>query len=167
VSLDTFRRRIAAVLVACAALAAAPVLAQDAGPDPTHAQPRLYMEPLEVVTAKGVAHFKVEIAATPRTQQVGLMYRPALAPDRGMLFEFATPQSVNFWMDHCPVPLDMLFIEADGTILSIARNAQPESKAEIPSGGPIVGVLEIRGGRAAEIGAQPGDQVRQRFFHHG
>jgi uncharacterized membrane protein (UPF0127 family) len=94
------------------------------------------------------------------------MFRPVLAPDRGMLFEFKTPQEVYFWMKNCPHPLDMLFIEADGAILSIA-NAPPNSTAPIPSGGKITGVLEIRGGRAVEIGAQPGDQVRNRFFRHG
>ena len=162
-SVTGFGRRIAAAVIACAVLAGAPVLAQPI----THAQPRLRMQPLDIVTSRGVFHFKVEIADTPRTQEVGLMYRPALARDRGMLFEFNKPQRADFWMKNCPVPLDMLFIEADGDILSIARNTTPYSEAAIDSGGPIVGVLEIRGGRAAEIGAIPGDRVRHRFFHHG
>jgi uncharacterized membrane protein (UPF0127 family) len=156
-------RALAAALSILAVAVAAPALAQPI----THAQPLLKMEPLDIQTSKGVAHFKVEIADTSRTQEVGLMYRQALPADRGMLFEFNRPQSVSFWMEHCPVPLDMLFIEADGTILSIARNTQPESTTAIPSGGTITGVLELRGGRAAEIGANPGDQVKQRFFHHG
>ena len=63
------------------------------------------------------------------------------------------------------IPLDMLFITADGHILSIARNAKPLDETPIPSGGSVVGVLELRGGRAAEIGAAPGDMVRQRIFH--
>jgi hypothetical protein len=167
VSLACLGRRLAAAVLACAALLAAPVWAEDSGADPTHAQPLLRMEPLEIVTSRGAYHFKVEIADTDRRQQVGLMYRPALPADRGMLFEFTRPQEVDFWMKHCPVPLDMLFIEADGTILSIARNTTPFSESGIDSGGVIVGVLELRGGRAAEIGANPGDQVRHRFFHHG
>ncbi len=165
-SVPRLGRRIAAAVFVCLALLAAPALAAEAG-DPTHAQPLLRMEPLDIVTSRGAFHFKVEIADTDRTQQVGLMYRPALPADRGMLFEFSRPQEADFWMKHCPVPLDMLFIETDGTILSIARNTTPYSEIGIDSGGLITGVLELRGGRAAEIGANPGDHVRQRFFHHG
>ena len=157
------RALAAALSILAAAIAPPAALAQPI----THAQPLLKMEPLDIQTSKGVFHFKAEIADTSRTQEVGLMYRPALPADHGMLFEFDKPQSVSFWMEHCPVPLDMLFIEADGTILSIARNTRPESTDAIPSGGTITGVLELRGGRAAEIGANPGDQVKQRFFHHG
>ena len=156
-------QRIGAAAFACAIFAALPVHAQPI----SHAQQRLRTEGLDIVTSRGVFHFKVEIADTPRTQEVGLMYRPALPADRGMLFEFDKPQEADFWMKNCPVPLDMLFIEADGDILSIARNTTPYSEAAIDSGGPIVGVLEIRGGRAAEIGANPGDRVRHRFFRHG
>jgi len=164
VTVDGFRRRLAAAVLACAATFAAPSLTAE--PVITHAQPTLHMERLQVVTHRGTFAFQVEIAATQRQQAAGLMFRPALAPDRGMLFEFASPQPVGFWMKNCPHPLDMLFIEADGTILTIA-NAQPNSEQTIPSGGPITGVLEIRGGRAAEIDAEPGDAVLHRFFHRG
>ncbi len=160
---DRLARRIAAAVLVCTALIAAPVLAQPI----THAQPVLRSEPLDIVTSRGVFHFKAEIADTPRRQEIGLMYRPALAANRAMLFEFPTPQDVDFWMKNCPVPLDMVFIEADGTILSIARNTTPYSEQGVQSGGQITGVLEIRGGRAAQIGAAPGDHVRHRFFGHG
>jgi uncharacterized membrane protein (UPF0127 family) len=159
-----FPRRAITAVLACAAVLALGVARAEA--PITHAQPTLPIERLQVVTHKGVFAFKVEIARTPRQQDVGLMFRPVLAADRGMLFEFSAAQPVSFWMKNCPHPLDMLFIEKDGTVLSIA-NAQPFSEAPIPSGGPITGVLEIRGGRAAEIEAEPGDRVRHRFFHHG
>lgn len=119
----------------------------------------LTVEPLEVVTAHGVRHFSVEVADTPASREHGLMFRKQLAADRGMLFDFKTVQPVDFWMKDTLIPLDILFIAADGRIVSIARNATPMSEAHIPSGSPILEVLEVRGGRAAEIGAEVGDRV--------
>lgn len=125
---------------------------------------KLRTEPLDIVTHAGVRHFNVEVADTDATREHGLMYRKSMAPHRGMLFDFRAPQSVTFWMKNTLIPLDMIFIAKDGHVVSIARNAEPMSEALIPSGGPIVGVLEIRGGRAAEIGVEPGDLVRERIF---
>jgi uncharacterized protein len=125
----------------------------------------LIVEPLDVVTARGVFHFKVEVADTDATREKGLMFRKVLAADKGMLFDFKAPRLVAFWMKNTLIPLDMLFIAADGHIISIARDAVPLSEVPIPSGGAALGVLELRGGRAAEIGAQPGDRVRERIFH--
>ena len=125
----------------------------------------LKVEPLDLVTARGVFHFKVEVADTAATREKGLMFRKTLAADRGMLFDFKTPRLVAFWMKNTLIPLDMLFIAADGHVVSIARGAVPLSEIPIPSGGAALGVLELRGGRAAEIGAEPGDQVRERIFH--
>jgi uncharacterized membrane protein (UPF0127 family) len=124
----------------------------------------LRTEPLDIVTAGGVRHFTVEVADTDATRETGLMFRKGLAPDKGMLFDFGTPQTVTFWMKNTLIPLDMIFIAKDGHVVSITRNAVPMSEALIPSGGPIVGVLELRGGRAAEIGVKPGDMVRERIF---
>ena len=125
----------------------------------------LKVEPLEVVTARGVFHFRVEVADTDATREKGLMFRKALAADRGMLFDFKAPRLVAFWMKNTLIPLDMLFIAANGHVVSIAHDAVPLSEVPIPSGGAALGVLELRGGRAAEIGAEPGDQVRDRIFH--
>jgi hypothetical protein len=94
------------------------------------------------------------------------MFRKSLEAARGMLFDFHTPQPVAFWMKNTLIPLDMLFIDADGRVISIARNAVPLSEAQIPSGGDIVEVLELRGGRAAEIGVETGDLVRPRIARH-
>jgi uncharacterized membrane protein (UPF0127 family) len=126
----------------------------------------LTVEPMEVVTARGSFHFKVEVADTDATRERGLMFRRSLAADRGMLFDFKMAQSVAFWMKNTLIPLDMLFVAPDGHIISIAREAAPLSETPIPSGGDILGVVELRGGRAAEIGAEPGDVVRERRFHH-
>lgn len=126
---------------------------------------RLRTEPLSIATAKGVTHFTVEIADTPAMRDRGLMFRKSLGPNQGMLFDFHTAQPVSFWMKNTLIPLDMLFIAPDGRIASIARNATPMDETPIPSGAPVTGVLEIRGGRAAEIGAEPGDLVTARMFH--
>jgi uncharacterized membrane protein (UPF0127 family) len=121
----------------------------------------LAIEPLEIVTSRGVHRFKVEVADKPDTRERGLMFRRHLAADEGMLFDFGTVQQVSFWMKNTLIPLDLLFIGADGHITSIAHNATPMSEALIPSGGPILEVLEVRGGRAAEVDAEVGDPVRE------
>jgi len=122
------------------------------------------LEPLEIVTATGRAKFQVEVVDNDATRAKGLMNRKSLAADRGMLFDFKTPRDVAFWMRNTYIPLDMIFIRSDGRILSIARNAKPFDETPIPSGGPIRGVLEIPGGRAAQIGMLPGDRVLHRIF---
>lgn len=133
---------------------------------PTKAQPTLKVEPLDITTDKGVYHFKVEIADTDKTREAGLMFRKSLAPDRGMLFDFKKPQPVTFWMKNTLIPLDMVFIGAGGNIVSIVRNARPMDESPVPPGGvEALGVLELAGGRAAEIDAEPGDKVRERIFH--
>jgi uncharacterized membrane protein (UPF0127 family) len=125
----------------------------------------LKRESLQVVTHHGAKRFQVEIADTDATREYGLMYRKSLPPNGGMLFDFKVPQPVAFWMKNTLIPLDMLFIASDGRVISIVRNATPMSETPIPSGGAVLGVLEIRGGRAAEIGAEPGDRVIERIFH--
>lgn len=124
-------------------------------------------EPLEIVTDKGRVKFLVEVVDTPTSRAQGLMYRKSLAPDRGMLFDFKRPQPVSFWMRNTLIPLDLIFIRQDGRVLSIARNARPLDETSIPSNGEILGVLEIAGGRAAEVGVLPGDRVLHRIFPRG
>jgi hypothetical protein len=124
----------------------------------------LRTEPLVIVTHHGRVHFTVEIADTPETQERGLMFRRHLARDHGMLFDFHTPQAVDFWMKNTLIPLDMVFIQADGRVLTIARNAIPHDETPIPSGGQVLGVLEIAGGRAARADIEPGDRVIERIF---
>jgi len=121
-------------------------------------------QPLDIVTSRGVSHFVVEFVDTPRSRERGLMYRKSLAPNRGMLFDFKTSREVAFWMKNTYIPLDLIYIQADGRVLSIARNAVPFDETPLPSGGPIRGVLEIPGGRAAQIGVLPGDRVLHRIF---
>ena len=122
------------------------------------------LEPLTVVTATGEHPFMVEIADDEMERQRGLMHREPLADDRGMLFQFPDVAERGFWMHNTPSSLDIIYIDPRGRIVSIARNATPNSDAIIPSNGPASGVLELRAGRAAEIGAEPGDVVRHPFF---
>jgi uncharacterized protein len=141
------------VLLAACAGAGAP---QDAKGDP--------LEPLTVITASGEHRFMVEIADDDAERQRGLMEREPLADDRGMLFQFPDVAERGFWMRNTPSPLDIIYIDPHGRIVSIAKNATPYSEAIIPSDGPASGVLELRAGRADEIGARAGDRVRHPFF---
>lgn len=156
-------------LFALAALAvfAAPACAAPPAAHAERAAPALAFEPLEIETGKGVIKLRVEVADNDAEREQGLMWRKSLAPDQGMLFDFKTPRPVAFWMKNTLIPLDMIFIQQDGTILSIARNTVPHDETPVPSGGAVVGVLEIAGGRAAALGLLPGDKVRHRIFRHG
>ncbi|MFN3667756.1 MAG: DUF192 domain-containing protein [Brevundimonas sp.] len=122
------------------------------------------LEPLTVTTSTGEHRFMVEIADDEAERQRGLMEREPLADDRGMLFQFPDVAERGFWMRNTPSPLDIIYIDPNGRIVSIAKNAAPMSDAIIPSNGPASGVLELRAGRADEIGARPGDRVSHPFF---
>jgi uncharacterized protein len=114
--------------------------------------------PLTIRSANGEHHFTVQIAATPEQQEHGLMFVRSLAGDQGMIFPYDPPQNVAFWMKNTLIPLDMVFIRADGTIARIAT-AKPLDETPVPAGEPVAAVLEIRGGRAAELGIREGDRV--------
>ena len=139
--------------------------------DPAHCvgQPELKpLQPLELATAKGRFKFQVEFADTERTREYGLMCRLKVAPDRGMLFDFkASMSGVAFWMRNTLIPLDIVYIRADGTVLSVAKNVPRLDETPVPAGGTIRGVLELAAGRADQIGLQPGDRVTHRIFPHG
>ena len=115
--------------------------------------------PLTIRTATGTHKFSVEVAATPAEQEKGLMFRRTLAPDRGMIFPYDPSQNVAFWMKNTLIPLDMVFIRSDGHVARIAANTVPMSLEPVPSGEPVAAVLEIAGGRAAQIGMKSGDLV--------
>lgn len=104
--------------------------------------------------------FEVEMALTPDERSLGLMHRDALDPMSGMLFIYPGPQDVNMWMHSTKIPLDMLFIGTDGTIVKIKERAVPYSNEVINSGAPVVAVLELNGGTASRLGIQPGDRVQ-------
>ena len=126
---------------------------------PAVAAPALPSETITIDTKAGPHNFTVEIAADDESRERGLMYRTAMAPDAGMLFDFQTPQPVSFWMENTVLPLDMLFVRADGTIARIRANATPYSRENIPSGEPVEVVIELNGGRAAALGIEEGARV--------
>lgn len=122
------------------------------------------LEPLTIETARGKVTFQVEIADDEQERQNGLMFRKSLAPDRGMLFEFPDNAPRSFWMKNTYIPLDIIYIDPEGYIVSIAAMTVPHSEEGIPSRGLSKGVLEIAGGRAGELGIKPGDRVTHPFF---
>jgi len=87
------------------------------------------------------------------------MFRTSLAADEGMIFPFPRPRVASFWMRNTLIPLDMIFVRADGTIARIAANTIPHNEESVSSGEPVVAVLEIKGGRSAELGISEGDRV--------
>jgi len=109
---------------------------------------------------------QLEVAETPEQQMMGLMFRTSLPDDRGMLFPFESPQMAGFWMKNCKIPLDMIFLR-DGVVRYIEVNAPPCTADPCPSYGPDVpvdGVIELRGGRALELGLQVGDRIPIQFL---
>lgn len=114
--------------------------------------------PLTIRSATGEHLFTVAVAATPEQQEHGLMFYRSLGADQGMIFPYDPPAAVSFWMKNTLIPLDMVFIRADGTIARIVT-ARPLDVTPVPSGEPIAAVLELRGGRADELGIREGDHV--------
>jgi uncharacterized membrane protein (UPF0127 family) len=95
------------------------------------------------------------------------MFRQRLEPDAGMLFLYPAPRRARMWMKDTPLSLDMLFISGDGRVLEIAAGTEPLSRATIASTAPVLGVLELRGGRCAELGITPGARVAHPAFAPG
>lgn len=119
---------------------------------------------LEIASKSGVHSFSVEVVDNDADRAKGLMFRKSLPEGTGMLFDFKTEQDVAFWMQNTYVSLDMIFIRADGRILRIAENAEPMSTKQIPSGGPVLAVLEVVAGTARKLGIAPGDRVAHPIF---
>jgi uncharacterized membrane protein (UPF0127 family) len=119
----------------------------------------LEVVPLLIRSGEHRHQFLVEVARTPEQQARGLMYRPTLGPDEGMVFPFEPPRPASFWMKNTMIPLDMLFIRADGTIARIAANTVPYSLDAVEVGEPVAAVLEIAGGRSATLAIEAGDRV--------
>ena len=117
------------------------------------------MSPLVIEAGSGKHTFNVELALTADQQAKGLMYRRTLAPDAGMLFVYARPSPVTMWMKNTYIPLDMLFIGADGRILHMVERTVPLSTELIGSDKAIRAVLELNGGTASRLGIRTGDRV--------
>jgi len=113
----------------------------------------------------GRAHFSVVLADDSSERARGLMFVESLPMLEGMLFVYPEPQSVTFWMKNTLIPLDMLFVGPDGTILSIHENAIPLDETTIAGGDGVLAVLEINGGMAGRLGIRPGDRLEHPVFN--
>lgn len=125
----------------------------------SESEPGLPVSVVEVHTSEGVERVNVEIAATDEARATGLMYREALGQDEGMLFVFARDEVHSFWMRNTLIPLDMIFIAADGTIVGIVHSAQPRTDTPRSVGKPSRYVLEVPGGWSVARGVEAGDRV--------
>ncbi|GMN04166.1 DUF192 domain-containing protein [Erythrobacter sp. MTPC3] len=153
---------LAVIAAACAPVGtaedAAPAAASQADPD-EHPVSGLQVINLEVVSG-GTRHpFRVEVAASSQAQSDGLMFRTEMGENEGMIFPSDPPRARSFWMKNTPLSLDIIFIGTDGRITNIAANTVPYSMESVPSAGITTGVLELVGGRAAQLGIEPGDAV--------
>ncbi len=141
-----------------------PGLAQ-AQPGVDRPQPRLPIEPLVIVTRDNRRlEFEVEMALTPDQQSVGLMFREQIGPREGMLFDWGSPRESSMWMRNTLIPLDMLFIAADGRIHRIAERTTPHSLTPVDSRGPVRATLELQGGITERLDIRVGDRVQHRIF---
>ena len=115
---------------------------------------------MEIETESKTLEFQIEIADDAEERSRGLMFREALDEQSGMLFIYPTPRIASFWMKNTLISLDMLFIDTDGKIASIARKTQPLSLKSVSSVVPVLTVLEIEGGDAERLGIDVGDTVK-------
>ena len=154
------RFRVRATLMA--ALAAAtmlPACANAGPPAATVADSGLRVVPVTLVMAGGRHDIAAEVAVSSAEQAKGLMDRDSLPADSGMLFPFSPPGPQAFWMKNTRIPLDIIFIRADGTVIRVAEMATPYSLTPIESGEPAAAVLELNGGRAKALGLKPDDRI--------
>ncbi|WP_306089681.1 DUF192 domain-containing protein [Qipengyuania flava] len=153
-----------AALVACspqtqAGAASEPTESASAPAASVHPVSGLAVIPLTVTSGDERIAFSVEVADTPEAQARGLMFRTDLGDNEGMIFPYDGTRAQSFWMKNTPLPLDIIYIGPDRRISNIAAETEPYSLDPVYSVGPVLGVLELRGGRAAELGIEPGDLV--------
>ncbi|MXO86970.1 DUF192 domain-containing protein [Altererythrobacter aurantiacus] len=152
----------AAWLGACSPQAASTqqqdVRAEAAMPE-RHPVSGLEVVPLTIESGEEEHVFAVEVARTFDQQRRGLMERPPLGDNEGMIFPYNPPGVQSFWMKNTPSSLDIIYVGPDERIINIYENTEPLSEESLPSAGPASLVLEIRGGRSAELGIEPGDRV--------
>ena len=163
--------RSAALIAAMTLAACSPQPAAEATPTPegaaaaattapdVHEISGLKIIPLTVTTDSEKIGFRVELADTPEAQAKGLMFRTELNDFAGMLFPNEEPRVRSFWMKNTPLPLDIIYIGEDNRILNIHAMTTPYSLDSLYSAGRTIGVLELRGGRAEELGIEKGDLV--------
>jgi uncharacterized membrane protein (UPF0127 family) len=121
-------------------------------------------EPLKLVTAQGVREIEIELTETPQEKATGLMFRTELPDSKGMLFSYDRPQEITMWMHNTYIPLDMVFIRADGVVHRIEAHTEPLSDDIISSQGDVTACLELAAGAAERLGLKPGDRIEHPLF---
>jgi len=143
---------VASILVVASLLLPLPVVAQE--------DVEFRLSEVTIETKTGDEHkFSVELAESNAQKTRGLMFRREMAADAGMLFLHNRSRVLTMWMANTYLPLDMLFIEADGRIARIAANTIPQSKEIISSRQRVRAVLELNAGTARKLGISVGDRV--------
>jgi uncharacterized protein len=133
--------------------------------EPTGPQPELPKEKLTIITRDGQRHeFNVEVAKSYEQQLAGLMFRKSVPEDGGMLFDWHQPRVSGMWMKNTLIPLDMVFINQNGTINTIVENTVPESLTPIYSQGPVLATLEVAAGTTKRLNVRVGDKVEGSIF---
>ena len=148
-----------------AALAACSPMSADAGQKAAattaarHRVSGLEVVPLTIISTGKRHRFRVEVARSDAEWSKGLMFRTEMGADEGMIFVDRVPQTASFWMKNTVIPLDIVFVGTDRRILNIVADAVPYSLTPRSSQGVASAVLELNGGRAAQLGLAPGDRV--------
>jgi uncharacterized membrane protein (UPF0127 family) len=150
----------AVLLVFCCAMAAMLVAVPSA-------DAKMRRDTLILATMKGEHVIEVEVARTPEEKSLGLMFRRSVPEGTGMLFPYDAEQEISMWMRNTYVPLDMIFIRADGTVHRIEAHTEPLSERIISSRGNVKAVLELAAGAAERLGLRPGDRVLHAHFGTG
>lgn len=109
---------------------------------------------------ESLATFYLELAVTQDEQATGLMYRPEMLPDWGMLFIYDDDQHLSFWMKNTLIELDMIFVDSSGEVVGVVERAEPETTTQRSVGRPARYVLEVNGGLAEEYGIEAGTRMR-------
>lgn len=152
------------LIAACTPASNAPAAPASETAAARHPVSGLPIIPVEIESGGKVLRFTAEYASEWPELKQGLMFRTALAPDEGMIFDYSgiydRPRVLSYWMKNTVIPLDIIFIAGDGRIVNVAASAVPYSTRPILSGAPAIAALEIPGGRAAELGIVAGDTVR-------
>jgi len=152
---------LVAVSLALAACSSQSAEAERAVPSAPAVHPVSGLEVVPVtIDATGRKHvLKAEVARTGEQQARGLMFRETMGADEGMLFPYAQPRMLAFWMKNTVLPLDIIYIGSDGKVINVAANAVPQSETQLWSDAPASAVLELNAGRAAQLGIVPGTPI--------
>jgi hypothetical protein len=134
------------------------------GAESAKAEMKMRRDTLTLHTASGAHRIDIEVAESDQEKSYGLMFRRSLGDDQGMLFPYPSAHEITMWMRNTFIPLDMIFIRADGIVHRIEMDTEPHSERVIGSQGNVTGVLEMKAGSARRLGIKPGDRVEFPHF---